>query len=78
MAARSSEFSVTAQLAAWAKRGPSMASRTPTGCTSCRPRPDGVDLAPDGAKANQNFKLVSRQDVLGALDLAPSRFSPFQ
>ncbi|MDE2904538.1 MAG: phytase [Acidobacteriota bacterium] len=29
---------------------------------------DGVDLGPDGAKANQNFKLVSWQDVLDALD----------
>ncbi len=33
---------------------------------------DGVNLAPDGAEANQNFKLVSWQDVLDALDLAPS------
>ena len=32
---------------------------------------DGVNLAPDGAEANQNFKLVSWQDVLDALDLAP-------
>ena len=33
---------------------------------------DGVNLAPDGAEANQNFKLVSWRDVLDALDLAPS------
>ena len=33
---------------------------------------DGVNLAPDGAEANQNFKLVSWLDVLDALDLAPS------
>ena len=33
---------------------------------------DGVNLAPDGAEANQNFKLVSWEDVLDALDLAPS------
>ena len=31
---------------------------------------DGVNLAPDGAETNQNFKLVSWQDVLVALDLA--------
>ena len=29
---------------------------------------DGVNLAPDGAEVNQNFKLVSWQDVLDALD----------
>ena len=39
---------------------------------------DGVHLAPDGAEANQNFKLVSWWNVLDALDLAPSRSSPFQ
>ena len=33
---------------------------------------DGVNLAPDGAEANQNFKLVSWQHVLAALELAPS------
>ena len=33
---------------------------------------DGINLAPDAAEANQNFKLVSWQDVLDALDLAPS------
>ena len=33
---------------------------------------DGVNLAPDASEANQNFKLVSWQDVLDALDLAPS------
>ena len=33
---------------------------------------DGVNVAPDGAEANQNFKLVSWQDVLDALDLAPA------
>ncbi len=32
---------------------------------------DGVNLAPDASAANQNFKLVSWQDVLDALDLAP-------
>ncbi len=34
---------------------------------------DGVNLAPDGAEANQNFKLVSWQDVLDALDLGSAR-----
>ncbi len=34
---------------------------------------DGVNLAPDGAEANQNFKLVSWQDVLEALDLGSTR-----
>ena len=33
---------------------------------------DGVNLAPDGAEANQNFKLVSWRDVLDALDLSPA------
>ncbi len=33
---------------------------------------DGINLAPDAEEANQNFKLVSWQDVLDALDLAPS------
>ena len=33
---------------------------------------DGVNLAPDGAETNQNFKLVSWQDVLDALDLSPA------
>ena len=33
---------------------------------------DGINLAPDAAQANQNFKLVSWLDVLDALDLAPS------
>ena len=33
---------------------------------------DGINLAPDGEEANQNFKLVSWRDVLDALDLAPS------
>ena len=33
---------------------------------------DGVNLAPDGAEANQNFKLVSWRDVIDALDLAPA------
>ncbi len=34
---------------------------------------DGVNRAPDGAEANQNFKLVSWQDVLVALDLGSAR-----
>lgn len=34
---------------------------------------DGVNLAPDGAEANQNFKLVSWQEVLVALDLGSAR-----
>ncbi len=33
---------------------------------------DGVNLAPDGAEANQNFKLVSWRDVLNVLDLTPA------
>ncbi len=33
---------------------------------------DGINLAPDASEANQNFKLVSWQDVLDALDLASS------
>ena len=33
---------------------------------------DGVNLAPDGAEANQNFKLVSWRDVLDVLDLTPA------
>lgn len=32
---------------------------------------DGVNTAADGAEANQNFKLVSWQDVAEALNLAP-------
>ena len=31
---------------------------------------DGINLAPDGSQANQNFKLVSWRDVLDALDVA--------
>ncbi len=31
---------------------------------------DGINVAPDGSLANQNFKLVSWQHVLDALDLA--------
>ena len=34
---------------------------------------DGVNLAPDGAEANQNFKLVSWQEVLVALHLGSAR-----
>ncbi len=33
---------------------------------------DGVNFAPDGAEANQNFKLVSWRDVLDALELTPA------
>lgn len=34
---------------------------------------DGVNLAPGGAEANQNFKLVSWREVLDALDLGSAR-----
>ena len=33
---------------------------------------DGSNRAPDASEANQNFKLVSWADVLGALDLSPT------
>ena len=32
---------------------------------------DGVNVAADGSEANQNFKFVSWQDVVEALDLTP-------
>ena len=32
---------------------------------------DGINVAPDGSDANQNFKFVSWQDVAEALDLVP-------
>ena len=33
---------------------------------------DGINVTPDGAEADQNFKLVSWRDVLDALDLIPA------
>ncbi len=58
-----------------AARNPSRAASGPIS-TSCEKSglvvQDGMNLAPDASEANQNFKLVSWQDVLEALELAPS------